>query len=141
MTPKVSVIIPVYNVEKYMEKCCRSLFGQTLENMEFIFVDDCTPDNSISVIESVLQEYPQRKSQVKITHHDKNRGLPSARNTGLGLAQGNYIIHCDSDDWVAPFMYEKMYARAVAENADIVWCDILAVYSSHSQLLPQNGGG
>lgn len=121
--PKVSVIIPVYGVEKYIERCIRSLFEQTLDDIEYIFVDDCTPDNSISILRKVLSEYPNREKQVKILHHEKNKGLAQARQTGLKIASGEYIAHCDSDDWVDVHMYEEMYNKAIEEDADVVVCD------------------
>ena len=98
--PKVSVIVPVYGVEKYIERCARSLFEQTLDDMEFIFVDDCTKDESIEVLKRVIDLYPVRKDQVKIIHHAVNKGLSRARETGVNAATGDYIGHCDSDDWV-----------------------------------------
>ena len=120
--PKVSVIIPVYGVEKYIERCSRSLFEQTLDDIEYLFIDDCTPDRSIEILNRVLDEYPQRKNQVKILRHDKNQGLPIARQTGLKVASGEYIAHCDSDDWVDVTMYEKMYNKVIEENADMIIC-------------------
>lgn len=72
--PKVSVVVPVYNVEPWIERCARSLFGQTLDDMEFIFVDDCTPDNSIAVIERVVAEYPRRVAQTHIVHQENQGG-------------------------------------------------------------------
>ena len=95
--PKVSVLVPVYGVEKYIERCARSLFEQTLDDMECIFVDDCTPDDSMQVLVKILSEYPRRKEQVKIIHHETNQGLPAARQSGLKIATGEYIAHCDSD--------------------------------------------
>ena len=121
--PKVSVIIPVYGVKKYIERCARSLFEQTLDDIEYIFVDDSTPDNSISILRKVLSEYPNREKQVKILHHEKNKGLAQARQTGLKIASGEYIAHCDSDDWVDVHMYEEMYNKAIEEDADVVVCD------------------
>ena len=121
--PKVTVIIPVYGVEKYIERCARSLFEQTLDDMEFIFVDDCSPDRSIEILESILEEYPVRRSQSEIVRLPKNGGLPHARKTGLQQATGEYILHCDSDDWVDVTMCEKLYSKAVAEDADMVICD------------------
>ena len=101
--PKVSVVIPVYGVEKYIERCARSLFEQTMqEGIEYIFVDDCSPDRSIEILEKVLKEYPHREPQVKIIQHSKNQGIFYTRNTGVENATGEYIIHCDSDDWVEP---------------------------------------
>lgn len=121
--PKVSVIIPVYGVKKYIERCARSLFEQTLDDIEYVFVDDSTPDNSISILRKVLSEYPNREKQVKILRHEKNKGLAQARQTGLKIASGEYIAHCDSDDWVDVHMYEEMYNKAIEEDADIVVCD------------------
>lgn len=97
---KVSVIIPVYNVEKYIEHCARSLMEQTLMDIEYIFVDDCTPDHSMEILQRVLTDYPERLESIRIIHHTQNSGLATVRNTGLQIAQGEYIIHCDSDDWV-----------------------------------------
>lgn len=101
--PKISVIIPVYGVERYIEQCACSLFEQTMQDgIEFIFVDDCSPDKSIEILENVLREYPHREQQVKIIRHTENQGLGGARKTGMEYATGEYIIHCDSDDWVEP---------------------------------------
>ena len=129
--PKVSVIVPVYGVEKYIERCAQSLFEQTLEDIEFIFVDDCTPDKSIEILKNVLEEYPQRKKQVKIVSHEKNMGLPIARQSGLKVASGDYIIHCDSDDWVDVTMYEKMYNKAIEDGSDVVVCDYVETDGEH----------
>ena len=123
---KVSVIIPVYGVEKYIERCARSLFEQTLDDIEYIFVDDCTKDNSINVLERVIEDYPNRKSQVTIIHHDVNKGLPQARKTGVEASHGDYIAHCDSDDWVDTGMYQRLYEKAKTEDADVVFCDYFA---------------
>lgn len=136
--PLVSVIVPIYKVEKYIERCARSLFEQTLGDIEYIFVDDCTPDCSMEILERVMEEYPERIKQSRIVHHLENRGLPSARNSGLALAKGEYIIHCDSDDWVEPEMYEKMYNKAKEEDADIVGCDFYYEYTNYQEYCWQN---
>ena len=121
--PKVSVIIPVFGVEKYMERCARSLFEQTLDDIEYLFIDDCTPDRSIEILKSILEEYPHRKSQVIIHRMEKNSGQAAVRKWGTLNATGDYIIHCDSDDWVDTEMYRAMYEKAIEENSDIVICD------------------
>ena len=121
--PKVSVITPVYGVEKYIERCARSLFEQTLEDIEFIFVDDCTPDKSIEILKNILEEYPHRKNQVIIHRMEKNSGQAAVRKWGMLNATGDYVIHCDSDDWVDVTMYEKMYNKAIEEKSDLVICD------------------
>ena len=129
----VSVIIPVFNAEKSIEKCCRSLFEQTLDSIQFIFVDDCTPDNSINILNTILSEYPQRIKNTTIIHHNKNKGVGSVRKTGITHAKGNYIIHCDSDDWIERNMYEHMFKVAKSSNADIVVCDINEIYPQRIQ--------
>lgn len=135
--PKVSVVVPVYGVEKYIERCAHSLFEQTLDDIEFIFVDDCTPDRSIEILTSVLEEYPKRKKQTKIIHHDENKGLPIARQTGINAATGDYIAHCDSDDWVDIDLFECLYKQALLEQLDVViynyrTTDVLHILSEHS---------
>ncbi|MBR7103707.1 MAG: glycosyltransferase family 2 protein [Lentisphaeria bacterium] len=120
--PKVSVVIPVYNVEKYIERCVRSLFEQTLDSVEYIFVDDGSPDNSISVMEKVLADYPHRKEQVKIIRHEVNQGVGFARNHGVAASTGDYVIHCDADDWLDLELYEAMYKKAAETCADMVHC-------------------
>ena len=130
----VSVCIPVYGVEKYIERCARTLFEQTMqEGIEFIFVDDCTPDKSMDVLQNVLEEYPNRKAQVKIITHAQNKGLTGARNTALKHVSGDYIIHCDSDDWVDPQLYETMYSKAQETGADVVCCGITLEYNGGKQ--------
>lgn len=131
---KVSVVVPVYNAEQYIERCARSLFEQTLGDMEFIFVNDCTPDKSIEILRNVIEEYSARKPQVRILHHKKNKGLTSTRNTGLAAATGEFIAHCDSDDWVAPMMYETLYQKAIDDKADVVYCDIRMVFKEHQEI-------
>ena len=118
--PKISVIIPIFGVEDLIEKCARSLFEQTLDDMEFLFIDDCTPDHSIEVLKRVLEEYPQRKSQVIMHQMEHNSGQAFVRKWGIQNAKGEYIIHCDSDDWVDTCLYERLYNKAKEENADIV---------------------
>ena len=126
MNIKVSVCIPVYGVEKYIEKCARSLFEQTMrEGIEFIFVNDCTKDRSIEILEQVLAEYPHRKEQTKIIHLPENGGVAKVRRIAIENCTGEYIIHCDSDDWVELDMYEKMYHAAKENDADMVYCDYI----------------
>lgn len=125
--PKVSVIIPVYGVEKYIERCARSLFEQTLDDIEYIFVDDCSPDKSVEVLENIIKEYQIRlleeNKYVRIEKMTQNSGLHNVRRKGIQLATGEYIAHCDSDDWVDTYMYEQMYNEAKSSNSDVVVCD------------------
>ena len=124
--PKVSVIIPVYGVEKYIERCARSLFEQTLDCIEYIFVDDCSPDKSIEILERVADEYRSRlveeQKLVRIERMSKNSGLPAVRKYGIQFCTAEYIIHCDSDDWIEMDMYRIMYEEAKRNDADIVMC-------------------
>lgn len=119
----VSVIVPIYGVEKYIEKCARSIFEQTYTDLEIIFVDDCTPDNSISILKRVLEEYPQMKDKTQILSYPQNRGLAGARKFGLEAAHGDYLLQIDSDDFIAHNMIEVMVDKATEEDADIVICD------------------
>lgn len=119
---KISVIVPIYGVEKYLEKCLRSLFTQTkTDGVEFILVNDCTKDNSMLVADKVISEFPSLN--IKIINHEKNSGLAVARNTGVQASIGEYIQHIDSDDWVEPTMLEDLYKEAKETDADIICCD------------------
>lgn len=133
-TPKVTVIVPVYNVALYVEKCAASLFEQTLDDLEIIFVDDCGPDNSIELVRKTLEKYPARVGSTQILKRPSNGGLAAVRRFGLDHATGDYIIHCDSDDWVDLDLYEKLYNKAIETNADIVVCDEIHEYANGGHL-------
>lgn len=122
--PKVSIIVPVYNVEKYIEKCLNSLVKQTMEDIEIIIVNDGSKDNSINVINKFIKKYPEKIQYLE----KKNGGLSDARNYGLPYAKGEYIAFLDSDDYVEEDMYEKMYKLAKKENSDMVECDFIWEY-------------
>lgn len=124
MDYKVSVIVPVYNTEDYIDRCVKSLLEQSLQELEIIIVDDCSNDNSIDYLRKLIEKYPERRPHVKIIGHEVNLGLPSARNSGLKESTGQYVIFCDSDDWVNTTMYEEMYNLAIKEDADIVACNM-----------------
>lgn len=134
---KVSVIIPIYKVERFIERCVRSLLEQTLQEVEYIFVNDATPDKSIDILQTVMAEYPNRTEQIKVLVHEKNKGLPAARNTGLTVAGGEYIFHCDSDDYVEVDMLEQLYEEAVKKDADIVWCDWFLTFEKNERYMKQ----
>lgn len=134
--PKVSVIIPVYNVAEYIERCARSLFEQTLDDMELIFIDDCTPDNSVEIIKRVLDEYPQRKQQTRIFKMPTNSRQAAVRRHGLKIATGDFVINCDADDWVDTDLYEMMYGEAIRSGADIVICPIRDEYGRYGKTRP-----
>lgn len=134
---KVSVVIPIYKVESFIARCTRSLLEQTLTDVEYIFVDDASPDGSIAVLRRVLADYPERSNYVKVLTHVENKGLPAARNTGFAVAQGEYIFHCDSDDFVEPDMFEQLYRKATETGADIVWCDWWLSFAKNERYMKQ----
>ena len=117
---KVSILIPVYGVEQYIAECARSLFSQTYRDLEFIFVDDCSPDNSISVLKKVLEDYPDRANQVHIIRHETNKGVGTARQTAFTHATGEYIMHADSDDLLPADAVELLVGRMQKRVYDIV---------------------
>ena len=131
---KISVVVPVYNVAKYIERCVCSLMEQTLNDIEYIFVNDCTPDNSIEILKQTLKRYPHRKDDVKIIHHCHNQGPSETRNSGLAVATGEFISYCDSDDWVDVEMYESLYLKAKKNDADIVYSNFRMVYKDKEEI-------
>ena len=119
--PKISIVVPVYNVEKYIDRCLKSLVNQTLQDIEIIIVNDGSQDKSEEIIEKYVKE-----NHNKIKYYEKsNGGLSSARNYGIEYATGEYIAFLDSDDYVETNMYEEMYNLAKKENADMVECDFI----------------
>ena len=132
MQPLVSILVPVYNVESYIEKCCQTLFGQDYDNIEYIFVNDASPDNSVQIINSVLENFPSRKSQVRIVSHNENRGLSAARNTAVKYASGDYLLHVDSDDFLELDAVRLLLAQACETNADIVVFNMRHIYKNTS---------
>lgn len=118
--PLVSVLVPVFRVEHYIERCARSVLGQTYPNVEYIFVDDGTDDASIEILERILPEYPNRSGNVHVIHHETNRGSAAARNTAVEASQGEFLFHVDADDWVESNAIELLLKRQQETDADIV---------------------
>lgn len=131
--PLVSIVVPVYNVERYIDKCLDSLFLQSYENMQYIFVNDCTIDDSMKHIQDKMTDYPHRKEQVILINHEVNKGLTAARKTGLSHAQGEYIWHIDSDDYISTDAVEYLVNKALDENADMVVFDIDELYDNFTK--------
>lgn len=123
MSKKVSVLVPIYNTSAFIEKCATSLFEQTFKDIEYIFINDCTPDDSIDKLNRIIARYPGK--DIKIINHTQNLGLSGARNTGVSHATGDYILHVDSDDYIEQTMIEHLYNKAREDNADIVVCDYI----------------
>ena len=132
-TPMLSVCAAVYGVDEYIGQCARSLFGQTLKSdVEFIFVDDATPDRSMEILEEVLEEHPDRKPQVRIIRHEHNLGITAARRSAVAAARGRYIIFCDPDDWVDAGLYGELCDAARKTGADCICCDYISEYPNGS---------
>lgn len=113
----ISVIVPVYKVEKYLHRCVDSIINQTYKNLEIILVDDGSPDNC----PKICDEYAQKDQRIKVIHK-KNAGISEARNAGLEIAQGEFVAFVDSDDYIDSTMYEKMLLLAQKEKNDLVLC-------------------
>ena len=128
--PLISIIIPVYNVEKYLSRCLDSILSQTFTNFEVVLVDDGSTDSS----GDICDEYERCDNRIKV-HHKKNGGVSSARNMGLDNAVGEWITFVDADDWIDKNMYYKIYNKAISSQADIVLCDFYEYYSLDYKLL------
>ena len=128
---KVSVIVPVYNVEPYLDKCLNTLVNQTLKKIEIIIVNDGSKDNSEKIIKKYLKKYPEKIKYIKKT----NGGLSSARNEGLKYASGEYIGFVDSDDYVSLNTFNLMYKKAKEKNFDLVVCNLNYVYESKTKMV------
>lgn len=133
---KVSILVPVYNVEKYVGKCVESIFTQTYTNIEYVFVNDCTPDKSMEVINNYIEKYNIKKKCI-IVNHEKNKGICASRNDCLDNATGDYFLFIDSDDYIDLDMVEKLVEAAQKENADISGCGYTEEYNDHSLDFPQ----
>ena len=123
MSKLISVIVPVYNVEKYLNRCVDSILNQTYTNLEVILVDDGSPDSC----PAICDEYAKKDKRVKVIHK-ANAGVSAARNDGIQLAQGEFVVFVDSDDWIDSTMYEKMLAKQQETNADLVFCKFNQVF-------------
>ena len=131
---KISIIIPIYKCEKYIERCTRSLMEQTIQNdIEFIFINDCTPDKSMSILYSIISEYPHRSTQIRILENKRNLGIFQTRKIAVHAAIGNYIAWCDSDDWIEKDAIEKMYRATNNEEIDIVISNFIMHYKNYEK--------
>lgn len=116
----ISILVPIYSVEKYIERCVRSLFEQTYSDIEYVFVNDCSPDSSMEILTRIMSEYPHRIERIKIINHKENQGLAAARNTAIANATGEFILHVDSDDYLEIAAVEKLVKKQKETQADIV---------------------
>ena len=117
----ISVILPIYHVENYIVKCLDSLINQTYKDIEIICVNDCTQDNSITIV----KEYQKKDSRIHLINHEENLGLGGARNTGIHAAKGDYLVFIDSDDYLAPTMLENLYKALILSNSDAAVCAVM----------------
>lgn len=127
---KVSICIPIYGVEKYIERCAKSLFEQTYPNIEYIFVNDCSKDNSIAILTKVIKQYSNRKPYIHIISHAHNRGLAAARNTAVAAASGDFLMHVDGDDYLEVDCVELCVKKQLETDTDIVSYGCYREYSS-----------
>ena len=127
--PKVSIIVPVYNVENYIAECLNSLINQTLKDIEIICVDDCGQDNSMKIVE----DFAKKDKRIKIVAHKENQGLGEARNTGIKNATSEYIGFLDSDDFVDLDYYKTLYNTAIKDDFDIVSSNVIYCYSKYNK--------
>ena len=119
---KVTIIIPVYKAEKFIERCANSLLNQDYKSIEYIFINDSSPDNTFTILKEVIEK-SYRKEDVKLLDNGVNLGVAKTRKRGMFEATGDYVIQIDADDWVEPNMISALYNKAIQEDADIVICD------------------
>ena len=133
---KVSILVPFYKVEKYVGRCIESLFTQTYTNIEYVFVNDCTPDKSMEVINEYIEKYGVAE-RCKMIVHEQNQGISASRNDCLDNMTGDYFLFVDGDDYINKDMVELLVDAAVRENADISGCGYIEEYPDHSVEYPQ----
>ncbi len=136
---KVSILVPIYGVERYIERCARSLFEQTYQNLEFVFVNDCSPDRSMEVLNGIMDDYLERKDDVRVVNQEKNKGLAAARNVGLDNATGDFVVIVDSDDWLELNAVELLVNKQIENDADLVSGNRIVHYHSEDGLLYERG--
>lgn len=130
----VSVIVPVYNAEKYLRRCLDSILSQTFQNIELVLVDDGSTDGSTTII----NEYAQSDSRVVVVCHSQNKGLFAARKSGMDAASGEYTIYVDADDWIEKNQVEELYRHAIQEDADMVICDFYKHFEDRIEYVSQS---
>ena len=124
----ISIIIPLYNAELYIEKCIMSLLNQTLKDIEILVIDDCGSDNSVQVVNKLKQKHDEADI-IKIVSMPVNSGAAASRNYGLQIATGEYVGFMDADDWCNDAMFEQLYTQAKQHNADWSFCNAIKEFS------------
>lgn len=131
---KVSILVPIYNVENYIESCACSLFEQTMEEIEYVFIDDCGTDNSISLLNNILEKYPERKDNVRVIHNLRNLGIGQSRNKAVENALGEYLYYVDSDDFIEKNTIQLLYDEAKKNDLDIVAAEFYLFYPNGTKI-------
>jgi len=127
---RISICVPIYGTEKYITRCAKSLFEQTYADIEYIFINDCTKDNSIRILKEIIDTYPFRKQNVRIINHQVNKGLAAARNTGVLESSGDFILWVDSDDYIDRSLVEKLVKLQKKDHSDIICYDLEVIFSN-----------
>ena len=130
---KVSILVPVYNAGKYIKRCCNSLFGQSYNDIEFVFVNDCSADDSLQQIKDVVSAYPERISQLKIINHTVNRGSAASRNTALDNSTGDFIMWVDSDDYLELEAVDKLVQCYKTTGSDYISYSAYRYYKTYRE--------
>ena len=136
----VSYIIPIYNVSGYIEKSVASLLEQSYSNIEYIFINDCSSDDSEIKLRRIIEDFPERRNKIKVITNEQNLGSATSRNIGLDTAQGEYVMFADSDDWISMDYVESMVRQIDSGNYDIVYCDYFESYNNHDNRISQTYG-
>ena len=134
----VSIVVPMYNAERYIERCALSLFKQTYKDLQFIFIDDCSTDATVEHLRMVIDRFPERQPQVVLKLLESNGGVSHARQLGLDAATGEYVAQIDADDYIALNYVQSMVAAATEGDCDIVVCDYVYVYRSSQKQVVVN---
>ena len=137
MRYQLSLIIPVYKTEQFIERCLMSVCNQTLSEFEIIIVDDCSPDKSINILKKVLEKFPDREKHTKIISFKKNKGISYVRKYAFNISEGEYIASLDSDDFFEPDALEKLLAYAYRYSADIVFSDYFINTIKNEKIIKQ----
>ena len=136
----LTYIIPIYNVSAYIEKSVWSLLEQSYSNIEYIFINDCSSDDSEIKLRRIIEEFPERRNKIKVITNEQNLGSATTRNIGLDTAQGEYVMFADSDDWISMDYVESMVRQIDSGSYDIVYCDYFESYNNHDNRICQAYG-
>ena len=136
----LTYIVPIYDVSAYIEKSVRSLLEQSYSNIEYIFINDCSSDDSEIKLCRIIEEFPERRNKIKVITNEQNLGSATTRNIGLDMARGKYVMFADSDDWISCDYVESMVHQIESGSDDIVYCDYFESYDNNEKLINQDYG-